>query len=197
MLLEKLSSLYLPLAEEVVLPEFFQTSVCNHVAYQMVKKNGEIIDVLLSAIAERDSSGQVIRSLAVVMDITERKRVEAELSQYRHHLEELVQKRSKQLIAMNEQLRREIQERKQAEEAVRKSAERLKHDALHDPLTGLPNRTLLFDRLAQAIKRCQRQPEQKFAVLFFDLNRFKVINDSLGHLVGDQLLIARLVISCY
>ena len=177
-------------AEEVVLPEYFKTSVCNHVAYQMVKKNGEIIDVLLSAIAERDESGQMIRSLAIMIDVTERKRVEEELSQYRNHLEELVQKRTAQLIAINEKLQQEINERKLAEEAVKRSQERLRHDALHDPLTGLPNRALLLDRLEQAIKHSQRKKELHFAVLFLDLNRFKVINDSLGHLVGDQLLIA-------
>ena len=177
-------------AEEVVLPEYFKTSVCNRVAYQMVKKNGEIIDVLFSAIAERDRSGKMIRSLAIVIDITERNRVERELNQYRNHLEELVKRRTTQLIAINEKLQQEINERKLAEEAVRKSEEQLRHDALHDPLTGLPNRALLLDRLEQAIKHYQRQPNLNFAVLFLDLNRFKVINDSLGHLVGDQLLIA-------
>jgi diguanylate cyclase (GGDEF)-like protein/PAS domain S-box-containing protein len=67
--------------------------------------------------------------------------------------------------------------------------EQLTHDALHDPLTGLPNRTLFMDRLEQAIKSLKRDENHQCAVLFLDLDRFKLINDSLGHLAGDQLLI--------
>jgi diguanylate cyclase (GGDEF)-like protein len=66
----------------------------------------------------------------------------------------------------------------------------LAHDALHDPLTGLPNRALLMDRLAQMLSRALRDPSVGCAVLFIDLDRFKLVNDSLSHAVGDQLLIA-------
>jgi diguanylate cyclase (GGDEF)-like protein/PAS domain S-box-containing protein len=74
----------------------------------------------------------------------------------------------------------------------RKEAEhRLQHDALHDALTGLPNRVLFVDRLDQAIRRAQRSEDEACAaVLFLDLDRFKVVNDSLGHHIGDKLLIA-------
>ncbi|NEP75134.1 MAG: EAL domain-containing protein [Okeania sp. SIO2G4] len=68
--------------------------------------------------------------------------------------------------------------------------EQLKHDALHDPLTHLPNRTLFMDRLEQTIKYAERRNNFSFAVLFIDIDRFKVINDSFGHSMGNQLIIA-------
>ena len=72
----------------------------------------------------------------------------------------------------------------------REAEERLLHDAFHDKLTGLPNRALLLDRLNQLLARAKRQGKASFSVLFLDLDRFKVINDSLGHMIGDQMLIA-------
>jgi diguanylate cyclase (GGDEF)-like protein/PAS domain S-box-containing protein len=66
---------------------------------------------------------------------------------------------------------------------------RLAHRALHDPLTGLPNRTLLLDRLAQAVRAAERDHAPGVTVLYLDLNDFKLINDTYGHATGDQVLV--------
>ncbi|MHC4092135.1 MAG: putative bifunctional diguanylate cyclase/phosphodiesterase [Planctomycetota bacterium] len=76
----------------------------------------------------------------------------------------------------------DITERKQAER-------QLHHNAFHDPLTGLPNRSLLLERLGHCTERAKRHAEHHFAVLFLDIDNFKVINDSLGHRAGDELLV--------
>jgi len=86
----------------------------------------------------------------------------------------------KALDSNNRNLKLQIKERRQAEK-------KLKHLALHDPLTGLPNRLLFQDRLQQAIALSKRNGH-KFAVFFMDLDNFKIINDTMGHEVGDELL---------
>ena len=85
----------------------------------------------------------------------------------------------------------DISERRQAEEALRDRYERESLSAsLQDPLTGLPNRLLLLDLIDQALGRSRRHPDYLFAVMVLNLDRFHLVNDGLGHAVGDELLVA-------
>ena len=97
-------------------------------------------------------------------------------------LEKQVTERTKQLQQANQILQLELSERKRTQE-------RLTYIALHDPLTDLPNRKLLIDHLGQVVKNAHQRGEYRYAVFFLDLDRFKVVNDSLGHNIGDLLLV--------
>jgi diguanylate cyclase (GGDEF)-like protein/PAS domain S-box-containing protein len=113
----------------------------HDIAYDLIRRDGSILKVLVSATLIRDEAGKPMMTRSTLFDITERNLAE----------------------------------------------QRIAHLAHHDALTGLPNRTLLLDRLQQAIAHAHRS-QTRAAVLFLDLDRFKTINDSLGHAAGDRLL---------
>ncbi len=116
-----------------------------------------------------------------IANALERRRANESLRQAYAELEQRVEARTSELAVTNRELRDQISVRERVEF-------KLKHEALHDTLTGLPNRSQLLATLGLSLSRYRQNGEHNFAVLFLDLDRFKVVNDSVGHLVGDELL---------
>ncbi len=136
----------------------------------------------------KDELGNLIKDFNAMLDEIQSR--DTELNEHRSKLEERVAQRTRDLETANTKLEAS---RIQAE-AV---ASRMEYHAHHDALTGLPNRILLNDRITSELAHARRQ-QTSAALLFLDLDRFKIINDSLGHAVGDQLLrvIARRLNNC-
>ncbi len=136
-------------------------------------------------VRKADELGDVIGAFNVMLwriaaSLNELRRHEDALRQANEELERRVAERTSALTAANQSLQAEIAERRRAEA-------RLEHLATHDPLTGLPNRMLFRDRLEQALALARRE-QQMVGVLWLDLDRFKEVNDELGHPAGDLLL---------
>ncbi|MFL6660121.1 MAG: EAL domain-containing protein, partial [Massilia sp.] len=147
--------------------------------FQLMRKDGSLFWARLSG-RPFDLEKATGRSVWLVDDVTSRREAGEAVRRARDELEVRVLERTAELAGANALLQGEIVERRQAEARVH-------HMAYHDSLTGLPNRALLADRLDRAMLAVQRS-DRKLAVMFIDLDRFKTINDSLGHLTGDYLL---------
>jgi diguanylate cyclase (GGDEF)-like protein/PAS domain S-box-containing protein len=147
--------------------------------YQLVRTDGTRFWARLSG-RPFDLAQTCGRSVWLVDDVTARREAAEAVRRARDELEVRVRERTAELAGANALLQEEIVERRQAEARVH-------HMAYHDSLTGLPNRALLTDRLERLMLAAQRGGS-KLAVMFIDLDRFKTINDSLGHLTGDHLL---------
>jgi diguanylate cyclase (GGDEF)-like protein/PAS domain S-box-containing protein len=147
--------------------------------YQLVRKDGSLFWARLSG-RPFDLAQVTGRSVWLVDDVTARREAAESVRRARDELEVRVLERTAELAGANALLEAEIVERRQAEARVH-------HMAYHDNLTGLPNRALLSDRLDRAMMTAERT-DRKLAVMFIDLDRFKTINDSLGHQTGDHLL---------
>lgn len=259
-------------AQKEVLPAFFETGVCENVEYQMVTRSGRVLDVLLSAILERDENGQAIRSVAVIEDVTEARRVEAVLAQEHELLRVTLESIGDAVITtdaracvnwlnpvaermtgwtsedargcpLTQIFRIENEATRQpapnpvtaclkledlsgmAERTVlvsrdgeefgiedsaspirneegdvlgailvfrdvteqRRLSSEMTYRATHDVLTGLINRTEFEARLQRTLKQAAEQ-RSRHALMYIDLDQFKLLNDSCGHTIGDQLL---------
>jgi len=179
---------------DLILLDIMMPNIDGYEVCQRLKANEQTCDIPVIFLSALDEVLDKVKAFSVggVDYITKPFQLEEVLARIQTHLSlRAAQKEISQLNAELEQrvrqrtaqLEKEIAERLQAQE-------RLLHLALHDVLTGLPNRTWFMKRLEQLLQQVNQKTGSHFAVLFLDCDRFQSVNDSLGHLVGDQLLVS-------
>ncbi|MGB3507668.1 MAG: EAL domain-containing protein [Microcoleaceae cyanobacterium] len=167
---------------DIMMPDIDGYEVC-----QQLKDNSQICEIPIIFLSALNDVFDKVKAFKVggVDYITKPFHLEEVLARVQNQL--ALQAAEKEILLLNSQLEIRVKERtKQLEEANTK----LLYMALHDGLTGLPNRVLFMERLKQALDYTKTNSTYQFAVIFLDCDRFKVVNDSLGHIVGDELLIA-------
>ncbi|CAN5635504.1 hypothetical protein BH23DEI1_BH23DEI1_09690 [soil metagenome] len=159
------------------------------------RPNDALVELSVNAAPVRDASDRIVAAVVTFVDVDEGRTAEAEL---RRALETLVAQRTAELSARSEELDRANAELRRLGEGLEEqvalrtaeletSRARLAHEVQHDHLTGLPNRTLIEERLERAVATAGRYG-RTLAVLFLDLDGFKLVNDTFGHNAGDEIL---------
>ena len=162
------------------LTDFDDNTAVRHREEILLTKTKTRIPTLFSTSLMHDDQGDVVGLVCTFQDITVQKQAEDALLKAKDELEKRVQQRTLELMKTNESLRAEIVEKEKMQKKV-------KYYAYHDPLTGMPNKLLLKERLSQAIFQAARI-ERVLAVLFLDIDEFRAINDTMGYDMGDELL---------
>jgi diguanylate cyclase (GGDEF)-like protein/PAS domain S-box-containing protein len=160
--------------------EYFNTGEDCHVEFRAYRQDGELLWIRELMVALEMKDGKVALTRGVLQDITEQKKIELELREAKHNLEQLVAERTSELEHSVNQLKDEMRERE-------RMAAELEFLANHDPLTGLPSLRLCKDRLQRALAESRRS-RQMAVIMFLDLDGFKSINDDYGHEYGDSVL---------
>lgn len=167
---------------DIMMPDMDGYEVCS--LLKADPKTAKIPVIFLSALDDVFDKVKAF-SVGAVDYISKPFQSQEVMARVQHHLS--LQAVNKEIIKLNTDLEKQVFERTQELEKVHA---KLLQMALHDELTGLPNRALFMERLKETLKQAQADPNYRFVVLFLDCDRFKVVNDSLGHSVGDQLLTA-------
>jgi len=196
---------------DIKMPDMDGYEVCKHLKSDVQTKDIPVIflsalDDVIDKVKAFEVGGidyitkpfhlqEVIARIENQLALTQAK---AEITKLNSELEHRVQVRTEQLQNMNKELINTNQKLESEIAERQKIQQKLLHMASHDALTGLPNRVWFMDCLIQALERFKSDPHYKFAILFMDCDRFKMVNDSLGHFVGDHVLIsvARRLQSC-
>ncbi|MEE3719616.1 EAL domain-containing protein [Tumidithrix elongata RA019] len=174
---------------DIMMPNIDGYEVCQH-----LKANAKTRDIPVIFLSALDEVLDKVKAFSVggVDYITKPFQLEEVLARIQTHLS--LRAAQKEIHQLNSELEQRVRQRtSQLEHEIAErlqAQEKLLHVALHDVLTGLPNRAWFMKSLEQMLKQVKQQPNHCFAVLFLDCDRFQSINDSLGHLVGDQLLVS-------